>query len=193
MKKRIRLTESDLHRIIKKSVKGILNEGNYEGDYEGARYGKMNKANYNSYYFVSSMEDKIMEILPEFDIEKTEEEYFTASDNTFNSIKEMIETLTILIGVFNHAYKETGDERFLVAAKGKMNLLKKDIEKSINNLNNKSRVKINFTFDYDDDALKNYTPLSKDKVYDYDTETNLNYSRLANVKDRKNGTNGTFN
>ena len=61
MKKRIRLTESDLHRIIKKSVKGILNEGNYEGDYEGARYGKMNNANYNSYDFVSSMEDKIME------------------------------------------------------------------------------------------------------------------------------------
>ena len=34
MKRRIRLTESDLHRIIKESVNAILNEGNYEGDYE---------------------------------------------------------------------------------------------------------------------------------------------------------------
>ena len=192
MKRKVRLTESDLHRVIKESVNKILSEGNDYGDYEGTRYDKMNRANYNSYYFISSMEEKIKEILPEADIEKIHEDYFTVSDNTFNSINEMQQTITTLIGIFYSAYQETGDERFLVAAKGQIKLFQKEIEEKINKLNKKSNVKINFTFDFDNRTLNNYTPLSKDKVYDKDTETNINYSRLANVKDRKDGINGTF-
>ena len=77
------------------------------------------------------MEEKIKEILPEADIEKIHEDYFTVSDNTFNSINEMQQTITTLIGIFYSAYQETGDERFLVAAKGQIKLFQKEIEEKI--------------------------------------------------------------
>ena len=115
-----------------------------------------------------------------------------------NKINKKLETLYIdakngdmsfidrLVNIVELAYDKTGDERYIICRNQMLNYIQDDYnERFFKN----SKIGINFI---DRSKYKDYSPLSKDKVYDIDMENGERSSRLATVKDRKKGVNGGY-
>jgi hypothetical protein len=165
-----------------------LDDKRYQNqEYEALRNRKMDRGDY---VFRQNMEDKLKKIFPKYDPEKLYQSYTTSINNALDSIRDMRSDIAIMVSHYKDAYNKTGDERFLMAANSEMRSLRYIIEDKINRLNRNPHVKINLSIDFMDEKLKNYSPLSKDKVYDYDSETKTYSSRSANISDRKKGYNG---
>lgn len=232
MKRKVRLTESDLHRVIKESINRVLNEDyDFNADFEDGgtiydreRYGKSEEQiedwerdmrlsdkikkqdNYEflrhqkmigneGYGFADNMLKKHLKQYPK-------DYLFKDKNEMFNELKECEESLVKCFNelktiydyhlfTFIHAYKKTGDERYLVAARQDMLMFYKSFE---NNVRNKIKNHDYSFFTIDTNSLlkynrlKDYSPLSKDKVYDANYEDPYNYeywNRPATIKDRK--------
>lgn len=194
----MKINESQLRKIIQESVKNVL--------VEGYLHNQNNQWYDETQPWQPSTEDEIRdEVLTQkkkrndnYDV------YRDAQDETFvfnmlNKIhknldqyyvdikKGSIHLLGGLLYLIEKTYEETGDERYLICRNKMLKYIADDYNEDF--LKN-SKIRINF-IDISK-KYKNYSPLSKDKVYDIDMETGERSSRLATVKDRKKGVNGDY-
>ena len=85
-KKRIRLTESDLHRIVKESVKRVLNEGDKYGGYLGEVSKSIN-------YFHSNAMENLENLIKAY--EEIPEEYSPMQTSHIAMVHKAIECLKL--------------------------------------------------------------------------------------------------
>lgn len=190
----MKINESQLRKIIQESVKNVLVEGYINGQW----YDETEP-------WQPSTEDEIRdEVLSQkkkrnnnYDV------YRDVQDETFvfNMLKKINKNLdkvyvdikngdmTLLGGLVNlieKTYEKTGDERYIICRNKMLNYIAENYNE---HLFKNSKIGIDFI---DVSKYKNYSPLSKDKVYDIDMENGERSSRLATVKDRKKGVNGGY-
>lgn len=176
-----------------------LDDKRYRNDnYESLRSDNMNNINQT---FIQNMEDKIFKNNPRY--EKLSQSYrdlfIEESEKIIDSINNMRRCIRYNIDLFQTFYKQTGDERYLVAAKTVINEYKRILNVSYNKkleYNNQLGYNIidnlKFKIFFNTEILKDYSPLSKDKVYSKGDENGRHYNRLATTKDRRNGYQGNF-
>lgn len=190
----MKINESQLRKIIQESVKNVLTEGYINGHW----YDETEP-------WQPSTEDEIRDEVLSQKKKRNDnyDAYRDVPDETFvfnmlNKINKKLETLYIdakngdmsfidrLVNIVELAYDKTGDERYIICRNQMLNYIQDDYnERFFKN----SKIGINFI---DRSKYKDYSPLSKDKVYDIDMENGERSSRLATVKDRKKGVNGGY-
>ena len=190
----MKINESQLRKIIKESVKNVLTEGYINGHW----YDETER-------WQPSTEDEIRDVVltqkkqrnDNYDVYRDDQDE-TFVFNMLNKINKKLETLYIdakngdmsfidrLVNIVELAYDKTGDERYIICRNKMLYYIQDDYnERFFKN----SKIGIDII---DRSKYKDYSPLSKDKVYDIDMENGERSSRLATVKDRKKGVNGGY-
>lgn len=190
----MKINETQLRKIIQESVKNVLSEGYINGHW----YDEPER-------WQPSTEDEIRDVVLSQKKQRNDnyDAYRDDQDETFvfnmlNKINKKLETLYIdakngdmtfidrLVNIVELAYDKTGDERYIICRNQMLYYIQDDYnERFFKN----SKIGIDIT---DRSKYKDYSPLSKDKVYDIDMENGERSSRLATVKDRKKGVNGGY-
>ena len=190
----MKINESQLRKIIQESVKNVLVEGYINGQW----YDETEP-------WQPSSEDEIRDVVLSQKKKRNDnyDVYRDVQDETFvfnmlNKINKNLETLYIdakngdmsfidrLVNMVELCYDKTGDERYIIC-RNKMLYYIQDAYNERFFKNSKIGIDI-----IDRSKYKDYSPLSKDKVYDIDMENGERSSRLATVKDRKKGVNGDY-
>jgi len=194
----MKINEAQLRKIIQESVKNVLMEGPLRYPDGSGWYDETQP-------WRPSTEDEIRDVVLTQKKKRNNnyDAYRDSKDESFvfdmlnkisknaGKVYEDIKNgdMTLLGGFVNlieKTYEKTGDERYIICRNNMLYYIQSAYnERFFKN----SKIGIDIT---DRSKYKDFSPLSKDKVYDIDFENGERSSRLATVKDRKKGVNGGY-